>query len=147
MEDPILVTFIVDIQFVSYNHKKIYRSMIGNIKQEVKYKEIRANYIYAKMVSVDPYPEEEFQRLYITYEIQKYDANLFIHKVKLSLMMIFHEFLNNKNIKFLKTTLMNEDINYDYYKGYWDDFSCVSSSPRLYSPRGPFNKKRIISFR
>lgn len=57
-------------------------------------------------------------------------------------MMIFHDFLNNKNIKFLKVTLVNENINYDYYKGYWDDFSCVSNSPRLYSPRGPNNKKR-----
>jgi predicted HTH transcriptional regulator len=142
MDDLILVTFVVDIKFISYNHKKIYRNLSRNIIQEIKYKEIRAYYIYVTVFPVDPYPEEEYQRLYITYEIQKYDANLFIHKVKSSVMMIFHDFLNNKNIKFLKVTLVNENINYDYYKGYWDDFSYVSNSPRLYSPRGPNNKKR-----
>jgi hypothetical protein len=144
MEELILVTFIIDVEFISHNHKKIYRSIIENIKQEIKYKEIRADYIYAKMIPIDFYPEEKFQRLYVTYEIQKYDANLFIHKVKLSPIIIFHEFLDNKNMKFINMSLMNENINYDYYKGYWDDFSCISSSPRLYSPRGLRSKKRKI---
>lgn len=145
--EDILVTFVVDINYkvkkralkkYSNDLEKLYHKIDVaidlNITREIKHKDFHSKFICSK----EPLHNDQklnYQRIYIIYETDSDSASFFVHNVKEKILFIFDEYINNKLIKIKSFELVNEKINFDYYKDYWTKFTLVSDSPRLYSPR------------
>lgn len=147
MSKDILVTFVVDIHYEidplilkRYSNKleKLYNKIDVlidlNIIREINYKTINCKFICSKENIVND-QKLNYQRIYIIYEIDNNNASYFVHKVKERILFIFDEYIDNKIMKINSFELVNEKIDYDYYENYWNSFTMISDSPRLYSPR------------
>lgn len=145
MNEDILVTFVVDVYYdikefalQKYSSNRLYKKIEISLDLNI-IREINHKYFYAKFICVtEPLinnNKETYQRLFLVYEVEAGDASFFVYEIKKEIMTLFKEKINNEILKIKSFELMNEKINYDYYKGYWDAYTLISDSPRLYSPR------------
>lgn len=147
MDEDILITFVVDVHYelkkrfikkYSKDTEEFYNRIDTlldlNIVRDIEHKNFYAKFICGKEPLVSDH-KTEYQRLFLVYESELECASFFVHEVKSNILTIIDKYIDNKILKITSIDLMNEKINYDYYKGYWNIFTLISDSPRLYSPR------------
>ena len=127
-EEKTLVTFVLDVKprstFLSSARGD--EDIIYNIKYKIRYKSLIAEFIHYRFSTVDTASSKPLRRYFISYETTVSEANLFVYKVKENIQFLFDcDVLKGSSIK-----LMNEDLEYDYYKNYWKSFVYINKSPR-----------------
>lgn len=126
-ETTFLVTFIFDADIQLKKQLNLYYGISKAIRKKLKYRDHRAKYIFYKYSNL--YGEDTSFRIYITYEMEKEDSNLFIFKAKEQSSFIFKT-KENSYIKINKLKLINEELDISYHAGYWNHFTQISDSPR-----------------
>lgn len=126
-EAPFLVTFIFDAEIQIKKELNLYYGISKTIRKRLRYRDHRAKYIFYKYALTQD--SDNAFRIYVTYEMEKEDSNLFIFKAKEHSSFIFKS-KENSYIKINNLKLMNELLDISYHPGYWNHFTQISDSPR-----------------
>jgi ribosomal protein S8 len=130
MDETFLVTFIFDIEISIKKQSNLYYGISKTIRKKLKYRDDRAKYIFYKYsVSLPESSKNNVYRVYITYEMEKENSNLFIYKAKENPGFIFKT-KENSYVSMQHIKLVNEELDISYHAGYWTHFPYISDSPR-----------------